>query len=667
MTSPRRSGPESCEPHDRTRGGPPGGGAKGSRRRFPPPRDRMGGLTAALVLVAALAGAASPSSIRAIGDEPAAPPRDGRAEGSPDAKSPSATGARALDCAPPAQLPSITAPAAVCVTSSLESALCSDEGGAATYSWTVTNGSVVSGQGTRSLVFDPGPAGSVQLDVVVDTGIPGVCPAPATATVRIDPELAPEPPGLATVTQLCGGLDLTWPAGDDAVAWEVRRGLDSYSCQTGTLVATTTEPHYVDTNVTARARYTYEIRAVNACGRVSTGSCNYGYYNEPPDATWPNTESACRSVRLRWWRPAGNWSYEVHRAEGWSTCDQIVVGTTTEGEFVDTGLAPGTAYSYGLIVISPCGSRSTWLDCEFAVTATTAAVPAVPEVYSVDCDTVEFRYYPVGGATGYELLRATGSDCASGAVVGSFRPGFFFDEGLTPGTLYSYRVRTTNDCDAPPTTSACRFVETSPTPPPVPGIPHESYSGSSCNKLGVSWSFSRLGAAGGGPPGGRRQLRRRDRHRTELEWSVFRRPGRAGHDLLLPARGCRRLRRGLGRRLQPAPDPTVPASSSVAPDTRRRVRFGPALLELELPEPPRTRSAGRWASPAPGPRRSARQPGRASPTKGFSPGRPTRTRSGPSTRVGPFRRRRAAVPSRPERPPGLRAFRPSSPAATDSS
>jgi hypothetical protein len=64
----------------------------------------------------------------------------------------------------------ITAPSSVCPNSTGQGASVSDAGAGATYAWSITNGSITGGAGTRSITFTAGASGSVTLNVTVQHG-----------------------------------------------------------------------------------------------------------------------------------------------------------------------------------------------------------------------------------------------------------------------------------------------------------------------------------------------------------------------------------------------------------------------------------------------------------------------------------------------------------------
>lgn len=82
-----------------------------------------------------------------------------------------------------------------------------DAGPGTTYAWSVTNGTIVSGQGTPNLVFSAGPSGSVKLDIVQ---VNSTCTSNGTVTIPISTGCA-GPLGFVPVTP-CRRIDTRLPA-----------------------------------------------------------------------------------------------------------------------------------------------------------------------------------------------------------------------------------------------------------------------------------------------------------------------------------------------------------------------------------------------------------------------------------------------------------------------
>jgi hypothetical protein len=87
-----------------------------------------------------------------------------------------------VNCPPPPST-TITAPSTVCAVSSGHTASVPDAGPGATYVWTVTNGTITAGQGTRTLTFSAGATGPLNLNVVI-TNAPG-CSATGNLDVPV--------------------------------------------------------------------------------------------------------------------------------------------------------------------------------------------------------------------------------------------------------------------------------------------------------------------------------------------------------------------------------------------------------------------------------------------------------------------------------------------------
>jgi hypothetical protein len=121
-------------------------------------------------------------------------------------------GAKALSRSFTTGLSPIAVASAVCPYSSGHTAAVPDAGPDAVYLWTIGNGVITSGAGTRMITFKAGPSGLVTLGVtVVVAGLP--CDLEREAVVAVDASLScPAPVGFFTVTP-CRVLDTRDPAG----------------------------------------------------------------------------------------------------------------------------------------------------------------------------------------------------------------------------------------------------------------------------------------------------------------------------------------------------------------------------------------------------------------------------------------------------------------------
>ena len=98
----------------------------------------------------------------------------------------------------PLPLTAITAPDAVCPYTAGHVASAPDAGPGSSYAWSIVNGVINTGNGTREITFKAGPSGSVTLSVVVTNA--QACSAGGTTSVAINPTLScPPPVGYFTV------------------------------------------------------------------------------------------------------------------------------------------------------------------------------------------------------------------------------------------------------------------------------------------------------------------------------------------------------------------------------------------------------------------------------------------------------------------------------------
>ena len=161
----------------------------------------------------------------------------------------------------------ITSPAAVCANSTGNAASVPSAGAGAAYTWTVTNGTLVSGQGTSAIVWTAGTTGNTTLGVTI-TGGAG-CAATASKQASIT--------GSATAA---AGTDLVLcqaPQGTVAfnLTGAVSGGTPSWSVisSTGSVAAGIASPNSANTvvNVTGAGTVTLRlaVTGTNGCGSAS--------------------------------------------------------------------------------------------------------------------------------------------------------------------------------------------------------------------------------------------------------------------------------------------------------------------------------------------------------------------------------------------------------------
>jgi uncharacterized repeat protein (TIGR01451 family) len=153
----------------------------------------------------------------------------------------------------------ITAPAAVCSSSTGNNA--SVPPGASSYVWTISGGTITSGQNTRAITFSANASGSVVLGVTTTTG---ACTANGSSTIPITP------PPVATITgptTVCANTTFTLDAGSHA----------TYQWNNGT-----TTRFLVTTQSVASATYSVIVTDGASCSATDTHTVTT---TPSPDAT----------------------------------------------------------------------------------------------------------------------------------------------------------------------------------------------------------------------------------------------------------------------------------------------------------------------------------------------------------------------------------------------
>lgn len=172
----------------------------------------------------------------------------------------------------------ITTPAAACPNTT-QSASVADSGAGATYNWTITNGTITGGQGTRIIAWKPDGNGDVNLGVVVTTS---GCSASDTAVVTINGPTAQ----VSGDFGLCAGEQATIPvtlAGAPPFTLLWNDGVTQQNINTTSTTRT----------ITATESATYSIALVTDanCNGIATGEASVVVQDAPAIETQPHSTS----------------------------------------------------------------------------------------------------------------------------------------------------------------------------------------------------------------------------------------------------------------------------------------------------------------------------------------------------------------------------------------
>jgi chitodextrinase len=277
----------------------------------------------------------------------------------------------------------------------------------------------------------------------------------ASTTVTLSATTLPQPPnaitnftGTATTTS----VTLTWDASERAAGYIVKR--DGVNVYEGSALTFTENGLTPDTN------YSYELVASNAGGETTPSTITVKTIKVAPTAptNLASTSATTTSISLTWDAAERAESYELRR-----NGEVIYTGEATS--FADSGLTPGTTYSYELKAVNSGGVSSI-----VTLSATTVKLPPIAPTgftYTATTTSINLTWSAVAGAESYELKR-------NGTVVYSGTAVSFVDTGLTSGTNYSYELKAVNSGGASQlatlTATTQQVVVTPPPPPPPPAI-----------------------------------------------------------------------------------------------------------------------------------------------------------------------------------------------------
>jgi glucoamylase len=181
------------------------------------------------------------------------------------------------------------------------------------------------------------------------------------------------PTGLKVTGTTSSTAALSWTASSGATGYKVLRN--------GTQVGTTTGTTYTDTGLTASTSYTYTVEADNSAGTSAASSSVTA--TTTAAGTAPNAPTGLTvgtvtttTVPLNWTASTTGGTYAV--AGYYILRNGSVVGSTTGTSYTDTGLTPGTTYTYTVKAYDTNGDVSA---ASTSVSATTST--AYTETFNV--------------------------------------------------------------------------------------------------------------------------------------------------------------------------------------------------------------------------------------------------------------------------------------------
>lgn len=269
------------------------------------------------------------------------------------------------------------------------------------------------------------------------------------------PPNAPAAPSLSSITDDKIRASVSPPANNGA-------GIDAYDFQfstnsnmSGGTVRNNPGPTLDITGLSAGTRYYIRVRAHNSAGWGAWGATSNATTLDTPSAPTglSATASSASAIGLTWSAPSDNGgasitSYDVQRAANSSFTSGLVTVSTTSRSYSFAGLSTGTTYYFRVRARNSVGAGD-WSTTDSATTWETPSAPTSLSTSSPTTSSITVGYAaPLfnGGTavTEYQVQRATNSEFTSGVVTITDAGSPTLVSGLTPATIYFFRVRARN-------------------------------------------------------------------------------------------------------------------------------------------------------------------------------------------------------------------------------
>ena len=296
---------------------------------------------------------------------------------------------------------------------------------------------VLIGQSTTNSFSDTGLTASTtyayQVSAVDTNGNEGAKSTTVSATTLAPADTMPpaQVTGL-TATAVSGSqIDLSWIANTEP-------DLDHYNIyRDGVFITQTNTTSFSDMGLTSETTYTYEVSAVDTSGnegiKSTPASATTLDITPPPQVTGLTaTAVSGYQIDLSWIaNPAQDLSYyNVYR-------DGVLIASTTNTTFRDTGLASQTTYTYEVSAVDTSGNEG---QLSASASATTWDITAPSQVTGLTVGTVtdtqislSWNANPEPDVANYNIYR-------NGVLIATVATTSFTDTGLSPSTTYTYEV-----------------------------------------------------------------------------------------------------------------------------------------------------------------------------------------------------------------------------------
>ncbi len=255
--------------------------------------------------------------------------------------------------------------------------------------------------------------------------------------------LVPSPFSLAPQAD-SGRISLAWHATTAGTQYHIERTqapvlpTSSWSLVTTAPAGTTT---YTDSGLAAGTAYCYRIYAfTGALNSRTVESC--AATTLVPPVLAPLAVDSPTQITLGWSQVTGNQGYRVERKTGNGGWSELTLKTADVTSHTDTGLTPGTTYSYRVSTINTSGFS---LPSSEQTAPTRPAAPVLAGPSNISNTRMDLTWNSVTGAASYALqYKPSGGTYADVPACTSTSATVCTVSGLTPNGGYVFRVKAVN-------------------------------------------------------------------------------------------------------------------------------------------------------------------------------------------------------------------------------